>query len=110
MAAMVTDSPCQKFTLTISKSCLIYNKWLKSYVPNLTTKFLAFEEKYHQLEKKSYLRVPINAMIALPSITPAYQEERNIDHKIHTASFILRANICVRGTGQVREQASRRIS
>lgn len=51
MAAMVTDSPYQKFTLTISKSCLIYNKWLKSYVPNLTTKFLAFGEKYHQLEK-----------------------------------------------------------
>ena len=66
--------------------------------------------KISSVGKKSYLRVPINAMIALPSITPAYQEEINIDHKIHTASFILRANICVRGTGQVREQASRRIS
>lgn len=52
MAAMVTDSPCQKFTLTISKSCLIS---LKSYVPNLTTKFLAFGEKYHQLEKNPTL-------------------------------------------------------
>lgn len=55
MAAMVTDSPCQKFTLTISKSCLIYNKWLKSYVPNLTTKFLAFGKKYHHLEKNPTL-------------------------------------------------------